>query len=60
MRRPATQSPRQRLFEWTETIRWEELPLDVHNQLVVELRVLLERAVEPHDAADEARSDRSE
>ena len=60
MRRPATQSPRQRRFEWTETMRWEDLPLDVHNQLVVELRALLERAVEPHDAADEARSDRSE
>jgi hypothetical protein len=60
MRRPATQSPRQRLFEWAEAIRWEDLPMDVHNQLVVELRAMLERTVEQHDAADVARRDRSE
>ena len=60
MRRPATQSPRQRRFEWTETMRWEDLPIDVHNQLVVELRALLERAAPPHDAAEVARGDRSE
>jgi hypothetical protein len=60
MRRPATQSPRQRLFEWTEAMRWEDLPIDVHHQLVVELRALLERLVEHHAAAHGARSDRSE
>jgi hypothetical protein len=59
MRRPATQSPHQRRFQWTEAMRWEDLPIDVHNQLVVELRALLERTVERH-AADVARSDRSE
>ena len=59
MRRAATQSPRQQRFEWTETMRWEDLPLDVHHQLVVELRALLERTVQ-HHAAEVARSDRSE
>ena len=41
-------------------MRWEDLPRDVHNQLVGELRAMLERAAQPHAAADGARSDRSE
>ena len=53
MRRPATQSPRQRRFEWTESMRWEDLPIDVHNQLVVELRAMPRANGQQHAAAGE-------
>jgi hypothetical protein len=43
-RRGTRRSERQRELEWTDTLRWAELPADLRDQLAAELRVLLERA----------------
>jgi hypothetical protein len=39
------ESGRQRELEWTDTLRWAELPADLRDQLAVELMALLGRAV---------------
>ena len=45
MRRSATPKGRQLLLEWVGSLRWADLPGPVRDHILVELRVLLRRAV---------------
>ena len=45
MARRMTRSPeRQLALDWTDAMRWTQLPAEVQAQLVTELRALLEQA----------------
>ena len=45
MPRRTTRSPERQLpLDWTDAMRWTQLPAEVQAQLVTELRALLEQA----------------
>jgi hypothetical protein len=45
MPRRTTRSPERQLpLDWTDAMRWTQLPAEVRTQLVTELRALLEQA----------------
>ena len=58
MPRRTTRSPEQQLpLDWTDAMRWTQLPAEVQAQLVTALRALLEQAAR---RAPEGRSDDDE